>query len=132
MSAVFLDTQDIANPMNGAEIADGTAVARLFKALRGRKPFFFKLQGRNGYTLLVGVGGPLTCAQYSRSDGEGAAVVAVAPHPARSVGEVEFLTGNTLTPVPGEYCMPESVVRSIVRYFVETGKRSADVAWETV
>jgi hypothetical protein len=47
-------------------------------------------------------------------------------------GTLEFLTGDTQTPVPRRYCLPMEKVTEIATAFLETGARSSSVEWEEV
>ena len=94
------------------------------------EPFFAELYGDNGYKLLIGIGGTIGCAQYSRADGDLEYLVAVAPNPIAEKRYVEFLICNTPTPISIRYILPFEKVKEIARYFLETGARSATVSWE--
>jgi hypothetical protein len=126
----LFDQQDESNPLNGSVIADNEQLSRILDSLRTREPFFAELFGENGYNLMIGIGGTIGCVQYSRSDGNSAYLVAVAPKPIAEKGYVEFLIGNTPTPVSMRYILPFEKVKQIVNYFLETGARSAKVSWE--
>lgn len=91
-----------------------------------------ELIGANGYILVVGIGGPVGCVQYSHSDGNPPYLVAVAPNPIAEDEYIEFLTGNTPTPIPARHILPFEKVKEVVKYFHETGTRSAAVSWEEV
>jgi hypothetical protein len=47
-----------------------------------------------------------------------------------SEGEVEFLMGDTPTPVSKRYCLPLDAFVEIVAEFVQTGERKREVLWE--
>jgi hypothetical protein len=128
----FFDQQDASNPLNGSAIADGEELSRLLDSLRTRSPFLAELIGANGYILVVGIGGPVGCVQYSRSDGDPPYLVAVAPNPIAEDEYIDFLIGNTPTPIPVRHIFPFEKVKEIARYFQETGARSATVSWEEV
>jgi hypothetical protein len=128
----FLDQQDESNPLNGSIITDNEQLARMLDSLRTRKPFFAQLFGDNGYNLMVGIGGTIGCVQYSRSDGSSAYLVAVASNPIAEDEDMEFLCGNTATPVSMRYILPFEKVKEIASYFLETGARSATVRWEEI
>ncbi len=130
MRAIFLDTQDDANPNNGLPVDDATELARLIAELRTRRPFFFMLKTDAGPTLLVGLGPKVGCAQFT--DERGIATMAVAPGPAGEAGFVDFVTANTPTPVPTRYCMRLPLIEKIAGRFIERGDRNPDFAWETV
>ena len=132
MIVEFFDRQEGANPLNGARMSDGAKVLDVLEELRNRDPFFCELIGENGYNLLIGLGGTIGCAQYSSGDGSQPYLVAVENGIRDSATYTEFLTGNTLTPVAGRYCLPFEVMRQIVVYFVETGHYNPAVPWEEI
>jgi hypothetical protein len=45
---------------------------------------------------------------------------------------VEFLIGNTPTPVPSRYCVPFDTLKDVAEYFQMTGERSSVVRWEEI
>jgi hypothetical protein len=126
----FFDQQDESNSLNGSIIADSEQLSRILDSLRTRKPFFAELFGENGYNLLIGIGEAVGCVQYSRADGKSAYLVAVAPKPIAEDGYVEFLIGDTSTPISVRYILPFEEVKAIATYFLETGARSARFNWE--
>jgi len=102
------------------------------EGLRTRDPFFCELVGENGYNLLIGLGGDIGCAQYSRGDGDVPYLMAVTNGVPDTTAHTEFLIGNTPTPVRGRCCLPFDVVRQIVAYFIETGCCDPGVPWEEI
>jgi hypothetical protein len=132
MNVTFFDQQDESNAANGSVIADSEELSRLLDSLRTRSPFLAELIGANGYILVVGIGGPVGCVQYSRLDGSPPYLVAVAPNPIADDKYIEFLIGNTPTPIPVRHILPFEKVKEIARCFQETGVRSAAVSWEEV
>jgi hypothetical protein len=54
--------------------------------------------------------------------------------PDESAGEdyMEFLTGDTDTPIPLKYCMPMPQIKQIAADFLATGERSHRFLWEEV
>jgi hypothetical protein len=46
--------------------------------------------------------------------------------------DVEFLVGDTKTPIPCRYCVPFERIKIIAGYFVETGQRFPGVEWEEI
>lgn len=126
----FLDTQDDKHPRNGTVVPDAGDLARLMGSLRTRRPFFFMLKGDRGRTLLVGMGPRVGCAQYS--DDRALATMAVAPGGGVLDHFVDFLTGDTPTPVPGRYCMPLPDVQRIATWFIENKTQDPGFSWEVV
>jgi len=132
MIVEFKDLQDHDNPWNGMRIADSATLLRLLDELRNRPPFFCELVGDNGFKLLLGVGAECCCVQYSPSDGNVPYLMAVG-RPEGSVNSFkEFLTANTLTPVPERYCLPFEMMKQIAVHFLEQGGRLDSVAWEEI
>jgi hypothetical protein len=134
MKVEFFDRQDKKNPMNGLEIVERAALERILGSLRSRSPFFFELVGENGYTLLVGLAKSIGCAQFSRTDGEPPYLMATLSNlkagNEREGQDVEFLIGNTPTPVRARYCLPLDVIMQVATRFQQSGARSPDVYWE--
>ena len=130
MIAVFYDTREASNPLNGTRIRNKEELRQILDSLPKAEPFFCKLEGENGYELLVGVGQNNGCAQYSRSDGEPPYLVALGTNDSDDAECLEFMIGNELTPVPQRRCLPFALAREIAAYFIETGDRSPDVSWE--
>ena len=69
MHVLYANQQDDLDPMNGTVI-DGVKLAELLDGRRKKPPFLARLSGENGFELMIGIGGNVGCAQYSRSDGE--------------------------------------------------------------
>jgi Immunity protein Imm1 len=132
MNVEFIDREDERNPLSGSIISESPHLHELFEQLRGREPFFCELVGQNGYKILLGIGGPSGCVQYSRIDGSPPYLMAVAEDLERSREYVEFLIGGTLTPVSSRYCASFKTVTEIAAYFQTTGERSPLVSWEEV
>ena len=128
-----LDLQDSASQWNGVSIDDEEALAKLLEESRKKKPFFIELKGDNGYKLIVGIGGPEGCVQFSSSNGEPPYLLAVTPGRAeRNDGMVEFFAGDQPSEIPVRQCLPFEALRQIVLYFFENGVRCMDFVWEEV
>jgi hypothetical protein len=128
----ILDQQNESSSINGLVVTSDEQLSEVLESARTRQPFFAGLIGENGYQLLIGIGGSFGCTQYSRSDGEPPYLVAVSP--ARIIGHdhIEFLAGNTPTPISSRYILPFEKVKEIASYFRATGTRSPDVSWEQI
>jgi hypothetical protein len=126
------DCQDQASSVNGLALTSDEQLFQVLDSLRTRKPFFAELVGENSCTLLIGIGGAIGCAQFSRSDGEPPYLMAVAPKQFSESEHVEFLAGNTSTPVPSRYILPFEDIKDIASEFRSTGTHSADVTWEEI
>ncbi len=132
MSITFCDIQDSSNPFNSSTVSNPQDLLTLLNSMLERSPFFCELVGDNGYKLLVGIGPRVGCAQYSPADGGVPYLMAVAPKEIQPTVNVGFLTGDTLSPVPGRYCLPIEVIKRIASDFVETGTASSVVEWEEI
>jgi len=132
MKAQFFDRQDTANPLNGTSIESFAELQSMLESVRNRPPFFAELIGDNGFKLLLGLGTNEGCVQFSSTDGAPPYLMAVAPNPRDSIGESEFLIGDTASPVPKRYCMPYEAVVHIAAAFLQTGQRKPDVHWEEI
>ncbi len=132
MKVRYDNEQDDTDPMNGAVIANGGQLSELLNGRRSNPPLFIRLSGSNGYEMMVGIGVEVGCVQYSRSDGEPPYLVAVPLRPHMTGGDVEFLTGDTATPVPARNIVSFDELKQIALYFLQTGERSYVVSWEPV
>jgi hypothetical protein len=47
-------------------------------------------------------------------------------------GYLQFLVGDTTTPVPMRYALPFSLVKEVAVYFLQSGERSPSVSWEEI
>jgi len=135
MTLEFLDPQDASNPLNATKIESAEELAGTFERLRTRNAFVFQLAGNNDYKLTVGLAEDVGFVQYGLSNGDPPYLLALPPaveslDPGRP--QVEFLCGNTPTPVPARYYLPHEMVKEIAIYFLETGKRSAGISWEDI
>ena len=129
MNVVFKDLQNTSNPLNGTVLHEPAEVGPLFESLRGRAPFVLELAGDNGYKLTIGLSEDLGFVQHGATDGSPPYLLAVADVP-EDDGAVEFLAGNTPTPIPHRYCLPMAVVHGIAREFLFSGNRRQTTAWE--
>ena len=131
MNVVFQDLQQLNNRMNNTSLATASEIASLFRSLVGRKPFMFMLNGENGFMLTIGFANDCASVQYSASDGSPPYLMAVTNE--FDDGEfVEFLAGNTPTPIPRRFCLPTEQVLGIASAFVERGARPNAVVWEEI
>ena len=132
MTIEFFDRQQVSSSVNGIRIEKQGDLLRLFESLVNREPFFCELVGDNGYKQLVGVGGRIGCVQYSANNGAPPYLMAVAEDGVNGQPYVEFLIGNTPTPVSTRYCIPFEKIRQITVYFLQTGERDPSVSWEEI
>lgn len=59
-------------------------------------------------------------------------LVAVPARPYPTKADIEFLTGNTATPVPARNILSFDELSQIALHFLATGERSELVSWEPV
>jgi hypothetical protein len=132
MTVVFQDLQEVNNPLNGRQLKSAASMAELWYDLGGRKPFLFELRGDNGFMLTVGYAGDTGSVQYSSCDGSRPYLLATSDESMEDSTYVEFLAGNTPTPIPRRFCLPIGLLAGIFREFVERGERSGSLAWEEI
>ena len=132
MMVKFFDMQFPANSANGIIFENDEEFSKLLASLWARKPFFCELLADNGYKQLIGIGGLLGCVQHSTSDGNPPYLMAVADEGLSAKSEIEFLIGNTPTPIPIRYCTSFEKTKQIAIYFFKTGKRDPSISWEEI
>lgn len=132
MKAVFTDLQDHSSPLNGATVHDRNELFAVLNSVRDREPFGCELVGENGYKLTLGIGKDVGFVQHSPSDGDTPYLLALAPEKHCDQDYVEFLVGDTPTPIPQRFCLPFETVKGIAAYFIETGERNPAVSWEEI
>lgn len=132
MKAQFFDRQDRTSPHNGMVIADSPKIASLIEDMRNRPPFFCELVGEYGFNLLLGISDTLGCAQYSANDGSPPYLMATCREMETNEEFMDFLTGNTDTPVPMKFCLSIETIKRIASDFIESGERSSRVSWEEI
>jgi len=132
MKITFFDRQNASNPLNTTVITTTTELLDILDGLKGRSAFFCELVGENGFNLLLGVGGDISCVQYSPSDGGTPYLVATSGKSAEANDYAEFLINDTRTPVQSRYCLPFETVKEIAAHFLETGERTHGVIWEQI
>lgn len=132
MTAQFFDRQE-AGPVEGVTVHSSAELRNLLSRIRDRKPFFAELVGDNGFKLLLGIGAPESCVQFSSTDGSPPYLMAVDPgRGSNPVGEVEYLIGDTATPVPKRFVLPYPTMVEVAARFVDEGDRHTGVLWEEV
>jgi len=132
MKAIFNDLQDPTSHLHGVTVHDCDELFALLDSARNRKLFVCELVGENGYKLTLGIGKDFGFVQHSAADGDAPYLLAVAPDKCCELEYIEFLAGNTPTPIPQRFCLPFEAVKEIAAYFIETGQRSPAFAWEEI
>ena len=128
----FFDRQDKKNSLNGSTYADSDPLFTCLRPLSSRPPFFCEIEGENGSKLLDGVGGKWSCIPHSAIEGSPPYLMAMPREQRLGVNDMEFLMGNTPTPVHGRYILSAELVEKVISFFVETGKKSELVKWEQI
>jgi immunity protein Imm1 of predicted polymorphic toxin system len=132
MTATFNDLQQPTNVLDGTRLQSVDAVASLLKSFRGRAPFLFELRGDNGMMLTIGFAGECGTVQYASASGAPRYLMAVSRDAVDDGDVVEFLAGNTPSPISKRFCMPIKDVLDIIRVFLSRGDKSAGVDWEEI
>jgi len=129
MNTTFQDLQHDDNLRNGQVVGDPASVAVLLDQLRMmRPPFMCKFVGDNGYNLTIGIDHEFRCVQHSANDGAPPCLMAVGP--SADDRQMEFVVGDTATPIDGRYRLPFRTVQDLVVAFVASGQRGDSVKWE--
>jgi|688.fasta_scaffold333965_1 hypothetical protein len=132
MKAEFHDLQDQHSALEGRVLETPKALTTLLESLRDRQPFCCELLGDNASKLTLGIGPQHGFAQYSSVDGAPPYFLAVSPLESSEAGFVEFLAGDTFTPISLRFCVSFEAVMTISIHFLETGNRSLDFLWEEI
>jgi len=127
-----LDMEDSSSPWNGRQIDQQTDLEELLEESQQKRPFLLELEGENGFKLIIGIGGPLGCVQFSAANGNPPYLMAATKSTQEEELDVEFLAGGTPTPIPMHRCFPFEMVKKLVFRFFEHGDRSPEVQWEEV
>lgn len=131
MNTKFQDLQNEHNPHDGQVISDRETAASLLDDLRNiRPPFMCQFTGDDGFNLVVGIGRDFGCVQHSSNDGMPPFLLAVSKTGSSNRNDMEFLVGDTTTPINGRYRIPFDALREIVVDFVTTGQRNSNVTWD--
>lgn len=132
MTTRFFDRQESSNPRHDKAIEDSDSLATAINELRERPASFCELESQNGFKLLLGIGRERGCAQYSATDGSPPYLMALDENGTDADDYMEFLIGNTDTPVRMRYCLPIDQIKEIAQEFVTTGERSPEFQWEEI
>jgi len=130
MKTHFFNLLDNANPLSGTSIENLAEFQNVIESIRDQLPFIAELIGDNGFKLTFVLGTTEGCVQFCSAEHEPPYLMAVNPSLRDSEGMVEFLMGDTLTPISKRYCLPYDEFVKIVAEFVQTGERKHDVLWE--
>jgi Immunity protein Imm1 len=99
----------------------------LLASLSIGEPGIVNLESKTGL-LQLGLGGPFACAQFTTRD-EKPHYLSAKAKAIRATAHVEFLCGNTPTPIAPELCVSFADALKIAEYFFTTGSRSPDFEW---
>jgi hypothetical protein len=132
MNAVFNDLQDYSSSLDGASVHNRQELFAVLDGARHREPFACELEGENGYKLTIGVGEEYGFVQHSRTDGDSPYLVAVAEGPSCREEYIDFLCGNTPSPISCRNVLTFEKVKEIAAHFIETGERDPAFSWEEI
>jgi hypothetical protein len=132
MIVTLFDRQDERNPLNGSSHTRPSLLLDCLRLLSSRPPFFCEIEGENGFKLLVGVGGNWSCIQHSSVDRAPPYLMAVPKELQLGAQSMEFLMGNTPTPVHHRYILRAGFAEKVISFFVETGQKSESVEWAEI
>ena len=132
MNLDFRDLQEPDNSMNGRTLSTAPEVESLFESLAERDPFLFELCGSNGFVLTIGLANGSGTVQHSSIDGSPPHYMAISNAGEEEDGYIEFLAGNTPTPIPRRFCLPIEQVQEIAVEFLLNEAKSESVRWEAI
>ena len=120
----FHDLQSHDNPLNGATIQSEAQLRELFHSMHDRTPFFFELQGRDGFALTVGFAGEVGCVAILKSQrwGEGKARIEFACGN-RAVKLLYEVNGVLNAAADALQCAPADLALSVARVAAESQAR---------
>jgi len=131
MTTVFQDLQHEDNPQNGRILSNRDAVLSLLDQLaRAERPYMCQFTGDDGFNLLIGIAHDFGCAQHSSNDGQPPFLMATSSIGSSQPDDMEFLVGDTPTPIDGRYRLSFDELCEVVAAFVATGEGSSRVSWE--
>ncbi len=130
MKVTFEDLQNAGTPQDGMILDSAAAVLQLVDQGRFTSPpFMFQLAANNGSNLVVGIARDYGCAQFGSADGLPPYLMARDPL-SQEGDDMQFLVGDTATPISGRYRLTLAMLTSVIEEFVTSGSRSRAVAWE--
>ena len=132
MSVVFVDLQETDNPDNGKRFGAMSDIRHFLRSLEKRPPFLFELENEAGATLTVGLAGTVGCVQFTPVRGKPPYQMAFTEECVEAETFLEFLAGNTPTPISRRYCVPIKQVEDIILEFVKNGLPSPHTSWEEI
>ena len=104
----------------------------LLRSLKNHEPFLFELRGENGFKITIGLADNCGCIQYSSSEGWPPYMMALANESSEDDGYIEFLAGDTPTPISRRFCLPINDVERIASDFLMHGEKSDVTHWEEI
>src|ERR1051325_1339731 len=115
----------------GVEIANEQHLKELIHVHQNKPPHFVEIVASDGAKLLLGVGGEFVTAQYTCASGSPPYLVVKGSEDTDDEF-IEFLMGDTLTPVSRHLCITFEKGMAVALHFYRTGKRLDTVAWEEI
>jgi hypothetical protein len=119
------------DPFDGLCIDDPERLCEVLEELQRRDPIVLQIEGENGFSLAIGIGGPVGFIQHSSNDGRPPFLIAVDKDAKQIADDIEhvFFCGGQDTPFRRSQCVPYEVLKSVASHFLEFGSRSDDVDW---
>jgi immunity protein Imm1 of predicted polymorphic toxin system len=128
----FFDRQDPTNPLDGTIVEDRKGIREIVRSSSSKEPFLAELVSESGHRLMIGLGTKGGCVQYSANDDPPYLMAVGNPEAFEEEEYVEFLIGDTPTPISTRYLLSLPVVEEVATHFLETGKPSPARSWEEV
>ena len=113
---------------SGMPVESAEEVESFLRRVDGETAFIVELIASAGERLMIGAGAPVSFVQYTGKDGIPPYLCAVA-NPMTRNDDVEFLIGDTPTPIPAQFCIPFEGALEIAKEFCSSGKRSEKFRW---
>jgi hypothetical protein len=135
MKWTISDEQDVTSTIHGVTVETAREFRAMYQSSCERDPFFISLIGENGARVLVGAGRCLmSTIQYSTTDEVPVDWVIIGDVTMRLDGPVgvEFLCGDTPTPVLMRHCLPAHCIVEVTSEVIATGILPTNVAWEQI
>lgn len=132
LKVMFRDLQDPDSGLTGITVNSPEELGTILDSVRDRQPFCCEMVGQNDLKLTLGIGPNVGFVQYSADNGDPPYFVALAPHTPATSKVVEFLAGDTATPIDPRFCLSFEAVKQIASDFLRTGQRSRAFLWEEI
>lgn len=132
MQVILHDLENPRSHEHGLQIETPEELSSTLDRIQHRDPFMLELESGYGFRLIIGIGGPVACAQHSPGSGDPPYLVAIGNPASSNDEETSFLCGGTPTPVSKRRCISYETLKRIAIHFLKTGKPSPELLWEEV